>query len=87
VRARNTPVYRLVQRDPEVMSAEPITAHSPSAWSQGICRIGTALPFWGLETPQIGGRVRRLALLDHMVGEAWAYVQGESLKAHATLPI
>lgn len=43
-------------------------------------------PSWGLRTPRLGGVVLpESALLDHMVGEALAYVQGESLKAGAAL--
>ncbi len=43
---------------------------------------------WGVITPQIGGASAAAnALLNPMVEEAGAYVQGESLKATATLPI
>ena len=42
----------------------------------------------GVETPQIGGASAAAnALSAHMVGEASVYVQGESLKTDATLPI
>ena len=48
--------------------------------------IGTAMPSWGLVTSHKAARVLPpKALLDPMVGEACAYVQGESLKAQAAL--
>jgi hypothetical protein len=44
------------------------------------------MPFWGFRTPHKAARVLPpKALLDPMVGEACAYVQGESLKAPAAL--
>jgi hypothetical protein len=43
---------------------------------------------WGLITPQIGGAsAAAKRTLRPMVEEADAHVQGESLKASATLPI
>ena len=48
--------------------------------------LGTAMSSWGLVTSHKAARVLPpKALLDPMVGEACAYVQGESLKAQAAL--
>src|ERR1051326_6949104 len=48
--------------------------------------VGRAFPAWGLVTPPEAARSAAVkALLDPMVGEAYAHVQGESLKAYAAL--
>jgi hypothetical protein len=44
------------------------------------------MPFWGVRTLSVRRpKCAVKALLDHMVGEACAHVQGESPKAHAAL--